>query len=1171
MPDFSAALTIIPDEYVPEQPHTPESWIASSIKLADGQVEWFVSHEAAIAYMPAGTNVNAARIDPREYSLPRESISLESSSTASPSAEFTYIDVDGAFSDLIASKYANGIGLKDKIHRTYTWPVGTQFDIDLHTRSVHFIADRKTPDSAKTLTCVDIKRFAREKILKPKEWRLVSSIDATQTTDIVIYGDEPPLFEHSSDYKVDPGKRIGYLYTDKKEVIGYTGYTPVSGEDGQWELTGVSRERRADFVSVAISVDSTDKVENRPKLEEWTYLEEKTPDFFRAIYCGVTYDGRVLPDHWHAGVATRWINDYSISVAAPEFNHVKWRAENYGEVAVKDLAEKEILPFLPGAFVVNRFGQLQLYRITSVDGDGGEDFTFDISNVDGSSVGALITKNSQTVKAISLEYGYDARTEVFATRKTFLNAAAQNVGNQVHTLKSKLLHSSLHTEAQIDNFVSVIGDIKFDEIVEITFTALPSTKAVRLGERVRVNLNVPGGSFRRDDSNNASAALQLDRSMVVMSRAQTSEGGWTYTCYGTRQRASQAIRSTLARHASIDAYRINGSDLRDDANVVDNGDGTWTLLSSQLSLNKKYYFLDGPLIFPDGQTITATDTGPMLQLWCYISATLNGRIDLKGRGKNAGGAPGQLGDAGYGLRVRSAGGVVSRSRFRENNSRSDVRADQGADYDSPAPVQYPAFSSGDAPGAALANNDGLVTGLPTDLSGYGGPGSPGVSIEYVQPNQNITQKRVASYSGKSGGRSGAGFMLVTPVREYGDNFVLDLSGADGQVAEQIVAPGTSAASVYIAAGGPGGPGNFLDVYDSGNQWGDPSRYALCYPGLSVTPGTRLGKASNAFSRKSPVRSYYEASRYANYSAQLTRTISIPAPENIQQRLTGLSGDLGSDGDGGFSLIVTATDTDPSNANDNDLRVWQQHVDSGELEPPMRQFNASAGQWFDFDWNGQHRDAGRVLLDGKRFRDSTRLWNGRPSLPPGKIGDSYLDTNTGLIMHLSSSLATDEPLTGLHDLGESILPDSFFEKYINGDNTWVVSRSRFEAPRLSDGSIGKGGSVETVTPVYSLTVTPDPTSGGVIAGVAGSGYIGRGVFVDFASKGGANDKIGFVQADGTFTIPYDPANDGAIGNTLSAFVNLEDGTQEANDPFIYQVTTQVAPTLTITSVTGDYES
>lgn len=1143
---------------------------ALRITLDTGQAVWIPSNNLARDHVQLA-DPGAVILDARIHSLPNitESGGLVSGTATISTGTYQIIDdTNHSFADWIADKNVNNIGVRHRLIEEFEWPSESQqlnIDDDLnYTFLINGLA--VSDDVIHKIAAIDINRELDTEIFEPRTWRLGESItDTSQIITLTTNANDPDVipnndvrFQHDSSYPVSPDLNIGYALIedgDRKEVFGYT-QVDVSGNTLRFLVPDVSHRGLFGTTAQSWDVDQTADDDAKPTLTEYIYLRESGYELIYMLLAGESVDGtRVLPSHWSANLDTRWVNAFSLSQSS-NGDIREFRFPEAGTVQ-KQLEDHLLITLQGSVLLPNERGELTLLSAIVAGESGPSSVTFSPENVDMATVSDYAQDYSQLKADLVIRWGRERLVDdsTYLTSEVWRDeiAIARNRSTGAATYEIDTLHPGNQTSTAIEQLTAVLYDKHAYPLQTISFPVSARYRYLSIGTRVQVDFPTV-----QDHLSDQIISTTLNRQMIIAKKTYNRRDRTvSLSLVGTLNR-SQQLRQYGAPQVPEEECRRDGVDLLSLPGVTNTGGIIGG--SPALSMRQKYFLIGdftlGPTFNP-----TFADFGPYFQLWCCGVLVMNDcTIDVSSRSfhdggdgaANVPGAQGQPGSRGYAFVATGAGGLVVQHTdtplggsdlFRRSTIVSSL---PGFTY----PARY--FNVQRHP---LEVNDGRLTGLPDDLGGSGGPGTGATwwrEDQRTTPPPSFTNTPVAA--GRKGARGGGGILIVSHGgSSISANTVLDTS-AQGRGSGAIEAADTI--DVAISPGGSGTPGCIVwaidgaggvPVFTSNNVQANTSRQTL-------PAGSTRAPAENTLypNGSSPVyHSFYTPISSRNLWESAAIVLTVPSNQTTGARdLSGLDAAFADQFDLNFELLVTDADpgvNPPSNANPKDIAILRTLALNESIEEPTM-YQLINGVWEQFNWNDSiYRAVGRNLLDQWRQSRAVRFWNGRPATPPGKIGDRYYDTATGVVLIIGETVADDIPVDSGHDLGDSVLIDSYFEKFIlYNQETWSVSDDRFDLPEVLTGA-GGGSSGSGSGVAFSITVN-EPVVDGIITG-SSTGYAGRSVFIDFPTNG-ADVQSGPIAADGSWSIARNAANDGFNQTLLTAFV--DDGTgQFSTDQFIYR--------------------
>lgn len=1140
-----------------------EPWYALRLTFRDGSASWILSHREAEAHLPPGSSVLKTQIQ----TLPDISRNCGLLTNIAEISEFSYsvVDDERELANLIAQKSLVNQGTLGILVEDYEWDSDTDWSQDHVIATSHLENDSAGPDGTLLLSCTDVRRNTDVDIWIEKSYRLKASITAgemkipTTLTNETVVGFQNDFFAHGSHYDADPGEpSIAYAKINESgEIYSFT-HREYRASDDTW--LDVVKDRgalgTASLVSAVIIGDDTDE-KNRPSIKLVPHLQGEVTELVYALMTGETYTGETLPASWHGSVLKGQINLPSFSRGATGFQ-LSFTDEK--KTNLKKFIEQQCL--LPKTAVLNvdRAGKLEWLTIEKPRRNAPATIDFNADSIIGRP--SKFNRSLDKIRnPLTANIGWSHVTRSYRAPIIYDNqvAMAKNPVAKGVDISLRGVQAGIHTDEQMFKLLGVLGDEYFWETGGISLKASVTERGHDLGQVARVRVNMS------DTMSETGVAEDINRSFVIVgSTYHRRDRSTTYQLSCATDRQTTIFEGDAQHNAPLSEYMRDGIDITTVPGVINNNG----VLSGSptLSMQQKYYYYNaaspgvGVEHAPDW-TPNYTGFGPYFEYWVFgpwINKSPTG-FDFTGLGLHPGGAGGvdeaqprpEQGEVGY-FGTSVAGGSTKRDRYYRDMSLSDDNYDFqpfGNDITSVAPLKQTPGIVRSVPEIPLANNNGRIEGFPPDLSGSGGTGvAAHVSDDTrYQPNSGgliATIPIRTLLPGASGQRGGAGFKLISwGGGNVGNGKVI----TDGAPSPAAVRAPADWGQPWLSRPGPAQPGAWIWAIDGNHllpSTVDGNTF-LARNGDSTMPGRRLPARQSRLpeGNTEDVHVWHEPQPYENYWIDAFRLVRIPANGRLQkQPVGGLAQELAKFNNQS-RLLFQINGANPSQYNLGDYSIDQALANGSDLEPEM--YFASSSGWILVDW-----DIGDIMaethLANWRVHKKTTITGGYDR-PENQLGQYWVDYNTGIGYILGSVAAADIPVNYSHDVGEWNNPDVHMEKYSIGIESWTVDTDRNRMP-VKSLSGGAGGVVSQ----YTLEVTPNPVVLGDIAGTAGPGYIGRPVTVQFVGNGGNVNKSTLVQPDGTWAIPYDPANDLADGASLIAQVNDGDGGHSNVDAFIYRI-------------------
>lgn len=759
------------------------------------------------------------------------------------SIDFSLVDRNATVSAVFTQKLLNLQGLRHKFVRLYSGVYGLAW-ADYRLEQTQIVSDQVSYDAgAYKVKCEDVQRTLRKDVFVLATTTLSQSLGApdpahptaTFTVNVLDTSKFQPCV-HGTSFTDAPGATVYYFkikLQDSFEILRATGKTATT-------FTGVTR---AVLGSVGGSYDVTSS-DNAPAVEEYVYLEMPAPELAYVLLTGQrpTQPGLIIPDAWHLGIPTAYVDAAQFMAvgtdlydSTDETKGFITRFEGLSKTDGKAFIEKEIL-LLCGAFMpVGADGKLGLKRMVGVLTDSAYVAHLDETSITKAS--ALTQDNKVICNDITINWDYLERGafKQFFHHDRLIDAVSQQVYGIADpmNLSFRGLHAARHTFGTIKGRFDLLRDRYAGPPLRLTISALPSQNRLEVGDVIRVTL-----PSVRDF---AGKTISLDRSFEIQSvKIDQSSQVPSYELFGSSAKAAPA--NDGMSYALPDAAYITGTALTTKVGIDGNGFSTG---NGSIPAGVYYYLGDLTLNTNHIWTINGTVT-----LWVRGRLTLNGKVDGKGRSN----APYQ--SASY------FGTTIATGRVYWHKSYGDVDV-----YSYPGTVNKGVVDA--LPVYDLVNNNGVLSGQPTSLSGSNG--ATGGNGDW-----NLAGNSGGIWGG-AGGSGGAGLAVICRGLLFGAAGFIDLSGTDGS-------PGNYSQSVVISGGGSGGaPGAFWLALDGG---------AASVPILDGYIGAWYGNCPLDGNRPSsphcdddrePYHSYYEGRPRENVWQSATRVQYLPiyrAPTSV---------------------------------------------------------------------------------------------------------------------------------------------------------------------------------------------------------------------------------------------------------------------------------------------------
>ncbi|WP_299076201.1 hypothetical protein [uncultured Paraglaciecola sp.] len=786
-----------------------------------------------------------------------------------------------------------------------------------------------------------------------------------------------------------------------------------------------------------------------------------------------------------------------------------------------------------------------------------------------------VTSNELTLKhiktdihpSVKISYDYDSiETQTFLQPVTYRDIESEShnkivPGKKVKEFAFKGLHSGVHTGTQLLKLAATYGDDYFYE--KQSFTIESYVNDIQLGTLVAVDF-----PDVVDDATGAANSGPLKRTMLVVeSRENRETRTTTYTLSGSLYIQSTRQSSQKLHNLEIAEYKRGKINIATLSGIsVSDGIATGSIT---LVMGRDYYYVNDAspgegLELSENLSVLVVGTGPYIGFHVFGPFVIKCPIDLTGKSKQLPGAggtqntPASRGGEGYALTSRSSSSYDTRQVYSTYLSSNET-------IYSKAGLQISGGSRGNvtsglyprAPDPLLDVNDGILGGLPPDLSGTSGSGGP-VS-KFTDPDRRpqtpsgstSRNPSVQYINGSTGGRGGGGIIIVSWGGSIEGNGVVVLNGASPSTVNSITVGNKTLSG---SRGGPGMPGSFLWVVDGNHAFPTLTETNVqAFPGDATIAGEKIQQFGSVISDAGSYRPALDATPRTNLFQSVTRIAFTPDAEIVQDRQLNVLGVfLKNQRDGRVRIHVGSAD--PSNADYGDMRITQTALDSNAADVDFRILTSSG--WRDFvrgvdDFEYVY-DA---LIAGKRKYNSLEIVasNTRPVGEPD--GTIWYNPSNGTEWILYEN--QDDILIRENQVpqGEDLINDLSFARSLAGEKLWLFTRNENLAPNntksataTSGGSSGGGGSTST----QGITLTDQ---GRTVAGTAyqddGGGIIVQGrqgtVTLDDTTQ------LTFtVGASGAFSVTFPSTNDNNLGKQASIYTqNAAAGTQ-AQLNFTYEL-------------------
>lgn len=1093
MPVITAAITQHGEESTPIPTEYAEPRNAVRISFGVAQEVWIVSHEDCIDSLPAGASVLSARLLDEPLPNINRNAGFDTGISTITAPTYKFVDVDDSLSHLLANKNVNGEGSFNRLIEEWEFEKGTSIVADdgpydlIEPKFTGIIQDHSKPLNTVEIQTADINRGADEEVFDPLQWRLNSSIGSTDTTipttlSPLLISQYEARFQHREWYIAHPGKYGGYCKIED-EIFWYTKLEDVNGIA---TFTGVERGvLRTSKAEHSITAGTEDK--NKTAIDEWIVIDEPATDIPKMLLSGRTADLRLLPAHWcvtdNAGsnVQSRWIDYPSFAANSSSF---RLQFQGLTKTKAREFYQKEVLMLMGAVLAVNGRGKLVWTpRVRPVDTAAGA-LVLDHTNCIDSD---LVLKHVKTGihPSVKINYDHDALTDSFLSKVTYRDVESElhnNIagGKKVKEFSFKGLHAGIHTGTQLQKLAATFGDDYFYEKLSLTIESRINN--IRLGTLVTVDF-----PHVKDDANGTAYATGLNRTMLVTQSIENrAKRTTTYTLSGSLYVQSLRQASNRQNNLEPEEYKRGKINLATLPGItISNGIATGSIT---LQMGKHYYYvndsdLGAGLEFSASLNVNITGYGGLLGLHIFGPFVNKTTLNLSARSSHdvgvraADGRPATKGVGGYTLTSRSSGSIDV-EEFYNSYLSSDRTIYSGGRFRIKK-VSQPLSVSGQyatAPDPVINVNNGLLGGVPADLGGTSGSGSP-ISVltdsdrrpQFSGDQGSPNPSRVV-IEGSNGGRGGGGLLIVSWGGGIQGDGEINLSGGNAQSNySHTLANGRV---INGSRGGPGMPGSLLWIVDGNHSTPVLNGTVVkAFPGNASVTGTAASRIGATLNANTTYKCGLGATPSSNLYQSVVRVAFTPEPETVQELPLGIFSEFFTN-QRDDQVQIFVGDVDPSNANPADMRITEANLNSGLAQPPFRILDVSG--WRDFVYGTDRYQSIYLALIANRRAAGGDTMLSQTTRPVGQTGNLWHNPNTGNIVRLLENGPPDQLVfSGEVPVGSSKYIDGNLTRYKAGEVTWVFTDDVNLLPTFPPEKIGgdptNDGGNYTLSPPISLEV------------------------------------------------------------------------------------------------------
>ena len=726
--------------------------------------------------VPPGAVVLDALIDASGISTVSQRLNFRKGAGDIGTATLSIVDVNRDFSNWLEAVLHSGDSLKDKRVRIHRLCAGQEWTDDRLWRT--YIFNKYSSQNGKySISTLDVQRYLQKDVFNPMVGRLIKPITMSSTSFTVrVDGSSQkfPRLQHSDDYRVHPGRAVGYILIQRtKEVIAFAGSVTV-GKDVQYQIL-----QRGAFQTVPtdVTIEPGTSHDNKPAVEEFIYLAGPAPEVAYQVATGQSRDGSItLPDHWHCHVPPDLISVDSFDSIGPDIESVYLEFARLKKTSGKSWIETQCMVVMSCVMMVDSHGALNLTRSPSTLPDASADGVLTADDIVSIS---RYTSDFSTIKTgIIINWGWNWATEKFQNPTLIIDSDAtkQHGYTEYEKLDLKGLQASTYTTAAVLRIADMMRGYLSHEGLSLSVNVMPDRDVFDAGDNVRLQL--PG--IVADPSGNE---VDLNRAMAITRRSENVYSGKiTYEVAGIGRTIQLADETQNPFNIPADKMRSGATDLSTVARI-ENG-----VIMDENPIPPGVYYYDGDLTHDaaTGQLVLLEPGTIELRVIGAYNAFHPQSIVTDGMGKPAG-TPGYFGS------VTSGGGIKARAVWTSNASYTDDRETTDIAGKSVKGIVN------SIPVLPLRLEAGVLSGYPTDLAGSGSPDGQPV-ILYLDVDFEVTP-------GADGVPGGGGIIIISRGGSTGTAGGFSLRGAPGN-AGTLIDDG-----VYAGSSAGGAPGGLLWMID----------------------------------------------------------------------------------------------------------------------------------------------------------------------------------------------------------------------------------------------------------------------------------------------------------------------------------------------------------------------
>lgn len=757
-------------------------WDAEGTELV-----YFLSHEDSGAPEGATTIHSIHSISSTSQSLNNRYAIAEIGSLS-----FKLADIEDAITTELGGRFESNV---TPVQKKCTVYMGTKdLDwVDYEPVDSWIIEDIENTGPGYAFRGSDVQRLLRQKVFTPDKARLSQSMTVSQThipITVPISSTKFPAIVHDAGYTYNPSATVGYVKIDD-EIIAHNSTITNHSSDGP--SLGVVQRGALNTQATAHTTDQSANSDRGKEVTEIIYIEGRVVDIAHLVMTGRNVaNSATIPDHWHAGIDTDFIHAASFSEINAELSNRRLRFIGEKEQDLKRFVEQQCMRFYGLFQTVTSQGKFKLHRYERTLQE-----TSPVAYVNANTlidIDDLGQKAQDVINVYSIKYNWDYLSERSTRELTYLDVSSSNANGGLiksESFEFRGVHTALHSDNDIRNFIYQTRELYSNAPYKTRIKVNRELLGLEVGDVINVDT-----SERKDY---VSGTTTLNRPFMITRRSvDLSSGETSLELIGTGLRAEAVLDpDAVGSPGELEDSFLTGTGTNLESLAQVTGGVVTTNLTltgtSNINASGSIWYLDGDLVIPNGVTLTLVNN-VQLRATGEIVVQNGGKINGKGKGRAGAVYPNTAGGGYFGTTKAGVGEVQAPTSYWYGDFNTGIIKR----LPDPAPV---AGSVQSLPFFKLRNEDGELTGLPSDLRGTSG-GSGGQAVGD------------AAGDGGDGGNGGAGFITISRGFTIETGGIVDLSGNNGTAgAEPMKSYDGGSIKFYAGGGGGGCPGGWLCIID----------------------------------------------------------------------------------------------------------------------------------------------------------------------------------------------------------------------------------------------------------------------------------------------------------------------------------------------------------------------